>query len=86
MKAFHEIIHFQKNEIIFQSKASTEKMNTVLILTILDISQTIASKIRVTHVRFSQKYFMKLLSFQKNEFFFLSKSSTEKRKTVLTSS
>ena len=34
-KGIHEIKHFQKKEIIFQSKACTEKRNTVLILTIL---------------------------------------------------
>ena len=83
MKAFDEIIHFQKNEIIFQSKASTEKWKTVLILTILEISQTMASNFRETHVHFSQKHFMKYLCFQKTVIFFQSKASTEKRNTVL---
>ena len=36
--------------ITFQSKASTEKSNTVLILTFREIAQTTASNFRVTHV------------------------------------
>ena len=42
------------------------------------------SQFRVTHVRFSQKDFMKFLSFQKNVIIFHCKASREKMSTALT--
>ena len=60
-KHFMKFLLFQINVIILQSKASTEKRNTVLpIKQNFDRSQTDNSHFGLTQVRFSQKHFMKL--------------------------
>ena len=77
-----KIIHFQKNMIIFQSKASTiGKGRLYSLLANFDISPTKADIFSETHVHFSGKH----LGFKKNVIIFQSKASSEKRKTVLTS-
>ena len=80
-----KFIYFQKNEIIFQSKASTVgKGRLFSLLANFDISPTKADIFRETHVHFSGKHLMKYLCFQKTLIIFQIKASPEKRKTVLT--
>ena len=50
----------------------------------MDLSQTRASHLRVTHVDFSQKHLMKFLTFPKNVIIIQIKASREKMKTALT--
>ena len=63
---------------IFQSKASREKMNTVLSWNkYVDKAQTVSSHFRVRHVFLSQEHFMSFLPFQRNVIIFQSKASRE---------
>ena len=73
------------NVFVFQIKAYREKMNTALIRQYLDISQTRASHLRVTHVHISQKHFRKFLPFQKIVIILESNASRVIMITALTS-
>ena len=81
-----KILCFQMNMIICQSKASTEKRNTVFTITILWHIANNNFPFQSNTCAFLTKAFHELLSFQKNLIIFQSKASTEKIKTVLTSS
>ena len=74
---------FKRTWLPFKVKILQRKGRQFSLLTNFSISQTTAYLFWETHVRFSQKHFMKFNHFQKNVIIFQSKASTETRNSLL---